>query len=84
MCLHQYFFLFVGKDITLIPKKTSLKPDWNCCFDTRLYEGRAVQIMLKQQPDCDVGQVVVSAQSLADQCKDGEIASIWVGLQFQC
>jgi len=81
-CILQAFIkLFVvvtGKDITLLQKKPSLRPEWNSCFDAHLYEGRAIRIILNNRPNVEIGQVTFTAQSLADRCKDSDIASIWV------
>jgi hypothetical protein len=75
-------FALLGKDITFVQKKPSLRPEWNSCFDAHLYEGRAVRMTLRHRPDVEVGQLIFTAQSLADRCRDGDIASVWVCMLF--
>ena len=64
----------------MIQKKRTIHPEWNSCFDAHLYEGRVIQLIVKQRPDTFMSEVTVSAQSLADKCKDGELSSVWVSL----
>ena len=76
--------MLTGKDVKLLQKKPELLPEWNSCIDTHLYEGRVLKIILRNRPNFEIGQVMFTTQSLADRSKDGEIASVWVGvINFQ-
>lgn len=64
--------------MTLVQKKKTIYPEWNCCFDAHLYDGRMIEMIVMQRPKQFVADVNIGAQMLADRCKDGGVASVWV------
>ncbi|ELU04030.1 hypothetical protein CAPTEDRAFT_114953 [Capitella teleta] len=77
------FVLFVsaGKGVQLVQRKKTIYPEWNTCFDAHLYDGRCIQMVVMQRPQQLVADVNVGAQHLADKCRDGEVASVWLDLK---
>lgn len=70
-----------GKAGQVVQKKRALYPEWNTFFDAHLYEGRFIQFVVLQRPNVHVADIMVTAQSLADRCKDNDITSIWLDLK---
>lgn len=64
-------------------KKKTIYPEWNKCFDTHLYDGRVITIVVLQKPGGKVvADVSIGVQFLVDQCKRDAhgFSSVWVGL----
>ena len=76
LCIN-YVFLLAGKT-QLVQKKKTICPEWNTSFDAHLYDGRVIHMIVMQRPNQLVADISISAQDLADKCKDGGVASIWV------
>lgn len=67
--------------ISLVQKKKTIYPEWNKCFDTHLYEGRVITIVVLQKPSGKVvADVSIGVQFLVDQCKRDShgFSSVWV------
>ena len=67
--------------ISLVQKKKTIYPDWNKCFDTHLYDGRVITIVVLQRPSGKVvADVSIGVQFLVDQCKRDShgFSSVWV------
>jgi hypothetical protein len=65
----------------LIQTKPSFYPNWNSCFDCHLYNGRAIQILIKSHNfryDEILGECTVSAESLANKSREKLITYDWV------
>lgn len=62
----------------LVQKKKTIYPEWNTCFDAHLYDGRVIQMVVMQRPNKRVSEVNIGAQELAEKCKEGGVASVWV------
>ena len=60
-------------------RKKTIYPEWNTCFDAHLYDGRMIQMVVMQRPNKFVADVSIGGQVLANKCKDGGVASVWVG-----
>lgn len=70
--------------ISLVQKKKTIYPEWNKCFDTHLYEGRVITIVVLQRPSGKVvADVSIGVQFLVDQCKRDMhgFSSVWLDLQ---
>ena len=70
---------YSGKGVQLVQKKKTIYPEWNTCFDAHLYEGRMIELAVWKRPETYVSEVSISAQALADKCKEGNHSTIWVG-----
>jgi len=73
-----------GQGIQLVQKKKTIYPDWNRCFDTHLYQGRMITLVVMNKVDTKVtGDATVGVQFLADQCKASGtgVSSIWLDLK---
>ena len=69
--------------ISLVQKKKTIYPEWNKCFDTHLYDGRVITIVVLQRPSGKVvADVSIGVQFLVDQCKRDAhgFSSVWVSL----
>ena len=69
--------------ISLVQKKKTIYPEWNKCFDTHLYDGRVITIVVLQKPSGKViAEVSIGVQFLVDQCKRDShgFSSVWVSL----
>lgn len=67
--------------ISLVQKKKTIYPEWNKCFDTHLYDGRVITIVVLQKPSGRViAEVSIGVQFLVDQCKRDThgFSSVWV------
>lgn len=72
------------RGISLVQKKKTIYPEWNKCFDTHLYEGRVITIVVLQKPSGKVvADVSIGVQFLVDQCKRDShgFSSVWLDLQ---
>jgi len=67
-----------GRGQQLVQKKKTIYPEWNSCFDAHLYEGRVIQMVVMQRPNIRVSEVTISAQEMAEKCKEGGVASVWL------
>lgn len=70
-----------SQGISLVQKKKTIYPEWNKCFDTHLYEGRVITIVVLQKPTGKVvADVSIGVQFLVDQCKRDAhgFSSVWV------
>lgn len=70
--------------ISLVQKKKTIYPEWNKCFDTHLYDGRVITIVVLQKPSGRViAEVSIGVQFLVDQCKRDThgFSSVWLDLQ---
>ena len=67
-----------GKGVQFVQRKKTIYPEWNTCFDAHLYDGRMIQMVVMQRPQTLVADVNIGAHNLADKCRDGEVASVWV------
>ena len=77
--------LSAAKEFSLVQKKKTIYPEWNKCFDTHLYDGRVITIVVLQKPGGKVvADVSIGVQFLVDQCKRDAhgFSSIWVS--FSC
>lgn len=73
-----------SQGISLVQKKKTIYPEWNKCFDTHLYEGRVITIVVLQKPTGKVvADVSIGVQFLVDQCKRDAhgFSSVWLDLQ---
>lgn len=71
----------VNHGISLVQKKKTIYPEWNKCFDTHLYEGRVITIVVLQKSNGKVvADVSIGVQFLVDQCKRDAhgFSSVWV------
>ena len=67
--------------ISLVQKKKTIYPEWNKCFDTHLYAGRVITIVvLEKFSSRVVADVSIGVQFLVDQCKREAhgFSSVWV------
>lgn len=72
-----------GQGYSLVQKKKTIYPEWNKCFDTHLYDGRVITIVILQKPGGNVvADVTIGVQFLVDQCKRDAhgFSSVWVSL----
>lgn len=72
-----------AKEFSLVQKKKTIYPEWNKCFDTHLYDGRVITIVVLQKPGGKVvADVSIGVQFLVDQCKRDAhgFSSVWVSL----
>ncbi len=60
-----------------IKTKYKFKPNWNACFDCHLYEGRMINIIVKNKND-EIGETTISAEYLANRSKDKVLNYDWV------
>lgn len=75
--------LSAAKEFSLVQKKKTIYPEWNKCFDTHLYDGRVITIVVLQKPGGKVvADVSIGVQFLVDQCKRDAhgFSSVWVSL----
>lgn len=72
-----------GEGIKLVQKKKTIYPDWNRCFDTHLYQGRVITLVVMNKNDegSVTGDATVGVQFLADQCmKNNNVSSVWLDM----
>ena len=71
-----------GQGISLVQKKKTIYPEWNKCFDTHLYDGRVISIVVMEKPSKYVADATIGVQFLVDQCKRDAhgFSSVWVRL----
>ncbi|XP_033116575.1 protein kinase C delta type-like [Anneissia japonica] len=66
----------------LVQKKKTVFPEWNKCFDSHLYEGRVIQIIVMTKPNKFLAECSVPIHDLADCCnEDGEVKTVWLDLK---
>ncbi|XP_071960952.1 protein kinase C delta type-like [Antedon mediterranea] len=66
----------------LVQKKKTVFPEWNKCFDSHLYEGRVIQIIVMTKPNKFLAECSVPIHDLADYCnEDGEVKTVWLELK---
>ncbi|CAN8001435.1 unnamed protein product, partial [Ixodes hexagonus] len=71
-----------GKGVTLAQSKKSLFPEWNSCFDVQIFRGSLMHILVMDRPNRHLADLLLSAQVLADKCRDGEdVVNIWLKLR---
>ena len=68
----------LGRPVQYVQKKKTIYPEWNTCFDAHLYQGRLIQLIVMERPAHLVADVSLQAAALAEKCRDGGLASIWV------
>lgn len=61
-------------------RRKTVFPDWNKCFDSHLYDGRVIQVIIKNKPNKYLCEVSMKVQELAKMCgTNGDIKMTWVG-----
>lgn len=67
----------------LVQKKKTVYPEWNKCFDSHLYDGRQIQIIVKnKKPDIFMCEFQSTVKNLAQRChENGEVATIWLEMK---
>ncbi|CAM1306335.1 PRKCD (predicted) [Pycnogonum litorale] len=70
-----------GRGVQLVQRKKSLYPEWNSCFDVQLFRGSLVHVIVMDKPNKYVADVLLTAQVLADKCRDTDVACTWVKLR---
>ncbi|KAG7477981.1 hypothetical protein MATL_G00075560 [Megalops atlanticus] len=67
---------------TLVQHKPTMYPAWKSTFDTHIYEGRVLQVLLMKTAEEPLSEVTVGVSVLAERCKKGNgRAEFWVDLQ---
>jgi hypothetical protein len=67
-----------GQGVQLVQKKRTIYPEWNKCFDTHLYPGRVISVVVMEKPNVYRGDTTIGVQFLVDQCKKDGFSSLWV------
>ena len=80
-----------SSDFKIVQKKPTFYPRWNTCFDCHLYEGRLIQIIVKNSTSNSnskqqrrtnkyeqIGEASFTAESLATKARDRLIYYDWV------
>lgn len=67
-----------GQGVQLVQKKRTIYPGWNKCFDTHLYPGRVISVVVMEKPNVYRGDTTIGVQFLVDQCKKDGFSSLWV------
>ncbi|KAH6923124.1 hypothetical protein HPB50_022982 [Hyalomma asiaticum] len=71
-----------GKGVQLAQSKKSLYPEWNSCFDVQIFRGSLMHILVMDRPNRHLADLLLSAQVLADKCRDGEdVVNVWLKLR---
>ncbi|CAB3987975.1 kinase C delta type-like isoform X1 [Paramuricea clavata] len=69
-----------GQGVQLVQKKRTIYPEWNKCFDTHLYPGRVISVVVMEKPNVYRGDTTIGVQFLVDQCKKDGFSSLWLDL----
>lgn len=69
-----------GQGVQLVQKKRTIYPEWNKCFDTHLYPGRVISVVVMEKPNIYRGDTTIGVQFLVDQCKKDGFSSLWLDL----
>lgn len=67
-----------GRGVQLVQKKRTVYPEWNKCFDTHLYPGRVISVVVMEKPNIFRGETTIGVQFLVDQCQKDCFSSLWV------
>lgn len=67
----------------LVQKKKTVYPEWNKCFDSHLYDGRQIQIIIKnKRPDLFMCEFQATVRKLAEYCdNNGEVVTKWLSMK---
>lgn len=66
----------------LVQRRKTVFPDWNKCFDSHLYDGRVIQVIIKNKPNKYLCEVSMKVQELAKMCgTNGDIKMTWLDLK---
>ncbi|XP_071486841.1 protein kinase C delta type-like isoform X1 [Diadema antillarum] len=56
--------------------------EWNKCFDSHLYDGRVIQIIIYNRPESYIAEANFKVNALADMCgMEGKIETKWLELK---
>lgn len=70
----------------LVQKKPTFYPKWNSCFDSHIYSGRCIQILVKnssEKKSIVLGDITLGIEELANKAKNTgpkKTMSEWVSL----
>ena len=72
-----------GQGFKLVQKKPTAHPEWNRCFDTHIYPGRALQVMVMEAGVSDrvVAEATMRVADVAGKCKSAEVTFLWLNLK---
>ncbi|XP_064604272.1 protein kinase C delta type-like isoform X2 [Liolophura sinensis] len=70
-----------GRGLQLVQKKRTIYPEWNTCFDSHLYDGRVIQMIVMERPNKFIADISIGARVLAEKCQNGGVATVWLDLK---